>query len=182
MFMVPASYIIRYLLVSFSPSVLILSWFSSSIASVIWRFPLFIISMAHFSMANSIPISWLYILTAYIGVFNSFSFLENSFISSIYIRLSICSCDLWSLYSLVHFLSMWLSGIIAFTNSNGDNASSRKIPLWIFTSVKLFPPTVSSILQFCMVFSINFITSPDILSNLRQSIIQLCGTISYAFL
>ena len=39
-------------------------WFGNFIPSVICRFPLFIINMAHFSIPNSIPISWLYILTA----------------------------------------------------------------------------------------------------------------------
>ena len=38
----------------------------------------------------------------------------------------------------VHFLSMWLRGIIAIINCNGDRASPLKIPLWIFTSSKLF--------------------------------------------
>ena len=120
-----------------------------------------IIGMAHFIMPNFIPISWLYILTACIGVSNSFPFLQ------IWCRPCIWggwffSCDIWSLYPPVHFLSIWFSGIIAITNSNNDSASPWKIRLWIFTSVKLFPPAVSSTLQFCMVFSINFMTSPDI--------------------
>ena len=59
-----------------SPSVLILSWFGSSISSIRCRLPLFISSMAHFSMPNSIPMSWLYILFACIRVFSSFSFLQ----------------------------------------------------------------------------------------------------------
>ena len=62
----------KYLYVSFSPSVLILTWFGSSIPSVICRLPLFITSMAHFSMSNSIPMSWLYILTVCIRVSSSF--------------------------------------------------------------------------------------------------------------
>ena len=72
--MVSASKIPKYLQVSFSASVLILSWFGSFIPSVRCRFPLFITSMAHFSMPNSIPMSWLYILTACIKVSSSFSF------------------------------------------------------------------------------------------------------------
>ena len=55
-------------------SVLILSWFVSSIPSVRCSLPLFIISMAHFSMLNSIPISWLDILIVCIRVSSSFSF------------------------------------------------------------------------------------------------------------
>ena len=90
-------------------------------------------------------------------------------------------CRPCTLYPSVHFLCMRFNGIIAITNSNGDSASPWNMPLWIFTSVKLFPPAVISTLQFSMVFSINFMTSPDILYILKQSVFQLCGTISYAF-
>ena len=53
--MVSASKIPKYSQVSFSSSVLILSWFGRPIPSVRCRLPLFIISMVHFSMPNSIP-------------------------------------------------------------------------------------------------------------------------------
>ena len=71
--MVSASNIPKYLCISFSASVLLLSWFGSSIPHVRCRLPHFITSMTHFSMPNSIPMSWLYILTAYIRVSCSFS-------------------------------------------------------------------------------------------------------------
>ena len=61
------------------------SWFGSSIHFIICLFPLLIISVVHFSMPNSIPISWLYILTARIRVSLLFSFSANSLMSSIYI-------------------------------------------------------------------------------------------------
>ena len=54
----------KYLLVSFPPSVLILPWFGSSFPTVISLFLLLIICMAHFSLLNSIPTYWLYILIA----------------------------------------------------------------------------------------------------------------------
>ena len=63
--------------------------------SVIWHFPRFIISMAHFSLLNFIAISLLYILTTRGSI--SFSFLVNNLISSMYIIWLIFSCDLWSL-------------------------------------------------------------------------------------
>ena len=135
--------------------------FGSSIPFVICRFPLVIISMTHFSMPNSIPISSLYLLIAFIKVSNSVSFLANSLIPSIYIRWLIFSCDLWSLYPPVRFLSMCFSDIVAITKSNGDSATPWKVSLGIFTSAKLFPLAVSSTLQFSMVFSINFMTSLD---------------------
>ena len=76
---------------------------------------------------------------------------------------------------------MLLSGIIAITKSIGDSISHWKIPLWIFTSA-LFPPTVSSIFQFSMVFSMKFMTSPDILYTLRQSGIYGAEQYHMAFL
>ena len=39
---------------------------------------------------------------------------------------------------------MGLSVIIAITNSNGDRASPWKIPPWLFTPAKVFPPAVNS--------------------------------------
>ena len=96
-------------------------------------------------------------------VSSSFSFFANSLMSSMYIRWLIFSCDLLSLYPAVHFLSMWLSGIMAIMNSKGDSVSPWKIPLWVFISAKLLPPAVSSTLQVCMVFSVKFMTSCDIL-------------------
>ena len=80
-------------------------------------FSLFIISIGHFSMPNSIPLSKLYILIACIRISNSFSYLENSLMSYMYMRWLTFSCELLSLYPAVHFLSMWLSGIITITNS-----------------------------------------------------------------
>ena len=125
--------------------------------------------------------SRLYILTVCIRVFSSFSFFANSLMSSMYIKWLTFSCDLLSLYPAVHFLSVWLSGIMAIMNSKGDWASLWQIPLWIFASADLLPPDVNSTLQVSMVLSMKFI-STDILYILRLFIIQLCRTISYAFL
>ena len=97
------------------------------------------------------------------------------------IKWLIFSCDLLSLYPAEHFLSMWLSGIMAIMNSNGDRASHWIILLWIFASAKLLPRTVNSALQIFMVFSIKFMTWCDILYILSQFNIRLCGTISYTF-
>ena len=69
--MVSASKITKYLEVSFSSSVLILSWFGSSIPSVTCRFPLFMTSMAHFFCAKFHN----YVLTVYSNcVYESFQF------------------------------------------------------------------------------------------------------------
>ena len=57
------------------------------------------------------------------------------------------SSELLSLYPAVHFLSMWLSGIIAIINSNDDSETPMNIPLWTIASAKLFPPAVNSTLQ-----------------------------------
>ena len=143
------------------------------------RFSFFMMSMAHFSMRNSVTISLIYILTACIKVSNSLAFLTK--MSTMFIWWLIVSGDLVMFYQLVHFLSIWLSGIFAIINSNGDSAFPWKIPLRIFTSVKLLPSAVNCTLQFSMLFSINFMTS-YILYIMRQSIIKLCGTIFYGFL
>ena len=54
--------------------------------SVICHFPLFVISIAHFSLSNSIPVSWLYSLTTCIRVSNSFSFLANSLMADFFLQ------------------------------------------------------------------------------------------------
>ena len=84
-----------------------------------------------------------------------------------YIKWLIFSCDLQSLYLAVHFLSVWLSDSMAIMNSKGDRASPWKIPLYIFASAKLHPPAVNSTVQVFMVFSIEFMTSSDILYIFR---------------
>ena len=126
--------------------------------------------------------SWFCIFSLPILEFPILSFIANSLTSSMYIWWLIFFCDLLSLHRAVYFLSMGLSDIIAFINSNDDSASPWNIPLWIFTSAKLFPPAVNSTRQVFLVFSIKFMTSSDILYILRQFIIQLCGITSYAFL
>ena len=135
--MVSASKTPKYLYISFSPNVLILSWFGNSIPSVRCRLLLFITSMAHFSMPNSVPMSRLYILTVVLRFSTSFSFFANSLMSSMYIRWLIFSCDQLSLYPAVHFLSIWLSVIIIIMNNNEDTASRLKIPPWIFVLAKI---------------------------------------------
>ena len=64
----------KYLYFFFSPSILILSLFVTSIPSVRGHLPLFINSVVYFSTPSSIPMSWPYTLTACIRVSSSFSF------------------------------------------------------------------------------------------------------------
>ena len=131
--MVSASNIPKYLLVSFSPSVLMTTWFGSSTPSAMCLLPLFNTNMAHFSMPNSIPTSSLYILSLYYS-FQFFLVFDKSLMSSMYIKWLIFSCDLLSLNLDVHFLRMWLNGIMDITNSNGDSAYPLNTPLCIVTS------------------------------------------------
>ena len=80
-------------------------------------------------------------------------------------------CDLLSLYLPGYFLSMWLSGIIAITNSYSDSASSWNIPIYIyiyiyiyiFTSAKHFSFDVNYTIQVSVVFSKHYMTSSDTL-------------------
>ena len=82
-------------------------------------------------MPNSIPMSWLHILTICIRVSIFFSIFANILMSLMYIRWFIFSCNLLSLYPAVHFLSMCLRSIMVIMNFKGDSASPWKIPLWI---------------------------------------------------
>ena len=77
--MVSAPKISKYLYVSFSASVLILSWFGSFIPWVRCRLPLFMTNRVHFSTPNSIHMSWLYILCV-LGFPVLFHFFPNSFV------------------------------------------------------------------------------------------------------
>ena len=132
------------------------------------RFPLFFISMAFFydTLHTYVIVVYTQYLLYCFQVF-FFSFLANSLMSPKYFRWLIFSCIVWSLHPSVHYLNMRFSCII-ITNSNGDSASPRKIPLWIFSFAKLLPFAAYSTLQFVMIFSINVITSLDILNILGQ--------------
>ena len=102
-------------------------------------------------MLNSIPISWLYILTVYIRVFNSFSFFCKQFDVIHVIEVVDFFPTIMKLVSASTFPKCeWLSGIIAITTNNDDRASPRKFPLWIFSSVKLFLPVSSSLVSHCI--------------------------------
>ena len=90
-----------------------------------------------------------------------------------YSKWLIFSCYFCNFVSTAHFLSKFLSGILAITNHAGDRASAWKIPLRIFISAKNFPSAVNSILPFSLVSSINVMASSDNLYIFWQFIIQL---------
>ena len=115
--------------VFFERSNFVLNTNGSSTPSVLCRLSLFIKSMVHFSMPNSIPMSWLNIQTVCIRVSSSFSFFAYSFLWFMYIRWLIFSFNLLSLYPAVYFPSMWFSGIMIIMNCKSDCASPWKIPL-----------------------------------------------------
>ena len=68
---------------------------------------------------------------------------------------------------------MWLSGVIAITNSHNESASPWKMDLWIFTSAQAFYPAVNSTFQFYVASIMNLMTLLDIIYIFRQSTIQL---------
>ena len=94
-----------------------------------------------------------------------------------YIRRLNFSCYLVSLYPPVHFQYDWVassqSQIIMVIMHLPERYLSGFLP-----KVNFY--TVSSTLQFSVVFLVNFMSSSDILYILRQSII--CGNMSYVFL
>ena len=94
-----------------------------------------------------------------------------------YIKWLIFSCYLLSLYSAVHILRMWLSGIMPIKNSKCDRASPWNTPLWIFNSAKLCLRAINCTLQVCMFFPINYMILSVILYILRQFSIHIWGSI-----
>ena len=152
--MVSASIILKYLYVSFSPGVFICFLFVSFIPSVMCYLPLFIIRMADF--LSQIPS--LYADSIFSLPILEFPILFLFLARSLYTRWFFFSCDLLSFYSPGNSLSIWLSGTIAIPYSNSDSAYLWNIPIRVFASAKLFPPTVNSTLQVFMIFWIKFMT------------------------
>ena len=112
-------------------SVLIFPSFCSSLPSVLYRFPLYIHCMAHFSMPNSIPIFSLYMLTACISVSNSFSF----FVVHIHLVVEFTS----DLHPLVHFLSKW-NILISINWITMTRKSGKHLHVTYGTTTQLFWP------------------------------------------
>ena len=105
--------------------------------------------------------------------------------SCMYIRWLIFSCNLLSLYPAGYFLSMWLSGIIAIMNSNGDSASPWKIPLWAFASAKLLSVCFGMSRFVCIALpfvdiSLIFLLTP-VLSGLFPQVVQLFFLCCFCF-
>ena len=67
----------------------------------------------------------------------------------------------------MYFLRVRLSGIIAITNSNRENASPWNITVLIFTTAYVFPPVVGSIFHVFIASGKKFMTSSDTLCILR---------------
>ena len=171
---VSTSKILKYLYVSYSPRILIFSWFDSSIPSVRWHLPVFITSKAHFQC--QIP-------SLCLNCVFSQCVLEFPVLFHFYKQFDVVNVDtvIDFLWRFSKFVSGWtfswyvVSDIIAIINKNGDSAFPWNIPFWIFASAQLFPPTVNFPFHVFMVFSIKFIGSSDILYILRQFNIPLCG-------
>ena len=90
----------QVLVIFFSPSFLMLSWFVISIPSIV-SFPLLHYQHGTFLIPNSIPISWLCILIVCVSVYISFSFLTNIFISSMYIRVLFLELTMYALIKAI---------------------------------------------------------------------------------
>ena len=175
--------------------------FSSSIPSGAF-FSTFSFSGRHICRSiNSINISWLYILIVCIRISNIF----NIFISPMYMRWSIFTCDFVNLYfcciswwfftgvcvtpSLLEspglFSVFWpfsimlsFSSIIAIININGESESPGKKTLFI--SLKVCSFAACYIFQIFMIFlKLSFLDNWYIFWH---SIIQVCRNISLAFL
>ena len=135
-----ASNMPKYLYVSYFPSVLILSWFGSSIPTVMCRLPLLLLAWYIFlsQIPSLCPDCTFSLRVLEFPVLFHF-FFANSLMSSMYIMWLIFSCNLLSLYPAVHFLSKQLSGIIAIIYSNAESASpwSTFLCSWLQLSFSL---------------------------------------------
>ena len=113
-----------YFIVPFLPSYVV-----SRFSSLVWR-----ILRCHISSLCLDCTYWLLVL--------EFQMLFH-FLQSIWCRP--CTLDDWyfiaillGMYPPVHFLTMWSSGIITFTNNNGDSASPWNMPHWVFGLLSFF--------------------------------------------
>ena len=75
---------------------------------------------------------------------------------------------------------MWLNGIIAITNSNGDNVSPLNMFLWIFTSANLFFRLPTHL--FFMISSMTFIVIIIIIIIISSLLRFFHTSVSYWFL
>ena len=97
-----------------------------------------IMSIAYFSMLNSIPISWLYILIQYIVLELPVLFHFSKQLDIVYVHEVInLFLQFYKFVALVYFLSMWLSGIIAITNCY-DNSALQVIPFAVNSTFRDF--------------------------------------------
>ena len=159
--------------VSFSPNLQIIFWFRNSTPSIICGFLLFIISMVHFPMPISILITSLNILLLPVLKFP----ILFHICQSLWCRA--CTRSLWSFVFACAFPNFAIEvNIIAITNSNADSSSPLKNSIWISYAFSSSSQLHSAVFYGIL---INIMISPDILYILRQSIIELCGAISYAF-
>ena len=94
---------------------------------------------------------------------------------SLFGNLSICSL-LWIQ------LSISFGSITAITKNNGDNESTRKIPLWIFTSDRGCLVALNSTIQFSRALVMRSIICSDILNNFRHSSTHVCIIVTDTFL
>ena len=98
---------------------------ASNIPSICY-FPQFIINVAYFSMQNSIPITWLYTLTACIRVSNPFFHVWQT-----------VSCPCSWFFLVIYEVSKECNSVASSILQIG--IVIMQTPFWILTSAKLFP-------------------------------------------
>ena len=109
--------------------------------------------------------SWLYIFTASIRVYDSFSFLANSLMSSMNNR--------WLIFTCIRQCISWVCGCVASSLLQIIMVIVHLPGIYLSGSLlqlSLAPTAVNSTLRVFMVFSIKFMTLCDILNVLRHFI------------
>ena len=101
-----------------------------------WLIRLLRVSLTHFSMPNSILISWLhYFYCVYQNPPVFFFFFFGKYLYIIYVHLVVGPREFVIWLPYVYFFSTWLCEIISITFNSDESESPRNLPLWIFTSV-----------------------------------------------
>ena len=148
------------------------SWLDNAISLDVSFFPFFSLKAGNIFNAKFHS----YLVDSY-GFYNGFYFffILDKYLDHIYVSEMVYPC-LWSciFYPLLSFLNTWFIRNITVTNSRCDSEFPWKIPFWIFTSARVYPPVSHSRIQFLTALLMNFPNCYGILNIFSHSIVHVC--------
>ena len=107
------------------------SWFDNVYHFVVFLFPCFLITTAHFSIPNSIATSWICISIVWIRVTYSVPFFVYRLMQFLYKNVFF-SFELVNVLSPMYFLCMKFGDIIVIRKSSSERESPWNMPLWMY--------------------------------------------------